>query len=404
MPLVDMRDMLDHAYRNGYAVGSFDLASLDFLEAVVAAAEDCRSPVIVSVAESDGQPYDFELAMAAAERAARGAAVPIAIHLDRGADQESAIRAINLGCNGVTVDAAHESFPVNVARTRRAVDMAHACGVAVEGELGHGAGGEGEHPGENQCTSVDEARAYVTRTGVDCLAISVGPVNGRSRGKPRPDFERLRRLRDAVKVPLVFRDGAGLSDEHCRRLISHGVAKINYHAALAEIAGERVRANARADGRCGYSGLFRGVQDSVRDEVGRVMRLWGSAGRAAEVLVQCRAWWPVEHVILYNVDGAEDDDVDAIMARGREQLARIPGVRRVVTGWAVTDKPKYRFCWLVEFVHEQVIASYRDHPEHVAFADRFFRPIAGDRVSIDFLHVNGAVPIPVTGEAHRRQA
>ena len=107
MPLVDMHDMLNHAYRNHYAVGGFDLVSLDFLEAILAAAENCRAPVILSLVESHFDHYDFELVMAATEKAARRATVPVAIHLDHGATLDSAVRAINHGCNGVMVDASH---------------------------------------------------------------------------------------------------------------------------------------------------------------------------------------------------------------------------------------------------------------------------------------------------------
>ncbi len=178
MPLADMRDMLNHAYRNGYAVGGFDLVSPDFLDPIIAAAENCRSPVILSLTESHVEHYDFELAMAAAEKAARRAAVPVAIHFDHGTSRESAVRAINLGCNGVMVKASSETFSDNVTQTRRVVEMAHACGVAVEGELGSVAGEAGEDttevPGETQYTSVAEAKAYVARTGVDCLAVSIG--------------------------------------------------------------------------------------------------------------------------------------------------------------------------------------------------------------------------------------
>jgi fructose-bisphosphate aldolase class II len=405
MPLVDMRDMLNHAYRNGYAVGGFDLVSLDFLEAILDAAENCRSPVILSLAESHFEHYDFELAMAATEKAARRADVPVAIHLDHGASHESAVRAINLGCNGVMVDASHESFPVNVAHTKRVVAMAHACGAAVEGELGYVAGVEGDdaarHPGENQYTSVEEAKAYVTRTGVDCLAVSIGTVHGRLRGKPKLDCERLRRINSAVKIPLVIHGGTGLADEQYRKLIAHGVAKINYYTALADAAGSRIRANARSDGRSGYTGLMTGIRESIRDEVERVMRLWGSAGRAAEVLVQCQAWQPVEHVVVYNVEHVPDTQVESMMARGREVLGSIPGVRRVITGWAASDSARYRFCWLIEFTHRAVIDSYREHPLHRQFAENVFRPIAADRLSLDFAHVDGMRSVPVSGVRER---
>lgn len=400
MPLVDMRDMLQHAYRNSYAVGGFNLVSLDFLEAILQAAENCRSPVILSLAESHFGYYDFELAMAATEKAARRAGVPVAIHLDHGASHESAVRAINLGSNGVMVDTSHESFPINVSQTRRMVEVAHACGVAVEGELGYVAGEEGDdatrHPGENEYTSVEEAKAYVARTGVDFLAVSIGTVHGRLRGKPKLDFERLKRINEAVKIPLVVHGGTGLAEEQYRRLISHGVAKINYYTALADVAGHRIRANARADARCGYTGLVKGIQESIREEIERSMHLWGSAGRAAEVLVQCQAWQPLEHVIIYNVAHALDAEVETMMARGREMLSTIPGVRRVVTGWAVDDKPRYQFCWLIEFTHRAVIDSYREHPRHRQFADELFRPLAVDRVSVNFEHVGAGPVLPVS--------
>lgn len=388
MPLVDMRDMLNHAYRNNYAVGGFDLVSLDFLEAILGAAEVCRSPIILSLAESHFAHYDFELAMAATEKAAHRARVPVAIHLDHGASLDSAVRAINLGCNGVMVDTSDEAFSVNVNRTRQIVETAHRCGIAVEGELGYVAGVEGEdadrHPGEAVYTSVAEAKAYAERTGVDCLAVSIGTVHGRMRGRPKLDFERLKRINSAVRRPLVIHGGTGLTEDQYRRLISGGVAKINYYTALADAAAKCIRENARADAGCGYTGLVKNIRERIRVEVERCMHLWGSSGRAAEVLMQCQVWKPVQHVITYNVEHGSESQVDTMMAQGAEVLAGIPGVRRVVSGRAVSENPKYRFCWIVEFAHKRVIESYRDHPEHVAFANSLFRPIADDRVSIDF--------------------
>jgi len=391
MPLVDMKDMLDHAYRHRYAVGGFDLVSLDFLEAIVAAAEATQSPVILSLAESHFEYYDFELAMAASMAAARRATVPVAIHLDHGASRESAIRAINLGCNGVMVDASTLAFEANVAATRAVTDMAHACGVPVEGELGYVAGVEGEdaekHPGEVVYTSPDEARAYVAQTGVDFLAVSIGTVHGRMRGQPQLDFERLAAINAPLKFPLVIHGGTGLSDEQYQRLIENGVCKINYYTALADAASASIRARVSADSGCGYTGLVREVRAAVQAETERMIRVFGSHGQAEAVLADARPWNPVEHVIVYNVSGVSDAQVESLMARGREVLSKIPGVRRVVTGWAVTEHPKYRFCWLIEFASEAVVASYRDHPEHVRFANELFRPIAGDRVSIDFVQV-----------------
>jgi hypothetical protein len=112
-----------------------------------------------------------------------------------------------------------------------------------------------------------------------------------------------------------------------------------------------------------------------------------AAGRAAEVFAAARPWREVEHLIVYNVAAAARDRVAEIMREGRAVLARIPGVRRVFTGDAVTPDATYRHCWLVRFSGEPVIAGYREHPLHKAFADQRFRPLADERISIDYIAV-----------------
>jgi len=391
MPLVDMRDMLNHAYHNGYAVGGFEPVSLEFVEAIIQAAESCRAPVILNFVEFHFEHFDFELLLATAEKAARRATVPVALHLDHAQSLDSVVRAINNGCNGVMLDASHAAFPANVALTRKVVETAHNCGVTVEGELGYDAGVQAvgdenaSYTGETSLTAIEEAKAFVERTGVDCLAVSIGTVHGHVRGRTKLDIDRLKRINEAVKIPLVIHGGSGLSDDQYRKLIAHGVARINYYTALSDISADRIRANVKSNGHGGYTGLIKGLRESIRVEVERCMVVWGSAGRAAEVIARCQLWEPVEHLIIYNVEGADDAQIETMMARGRVTLSQIPGVRRVSTGSAVRGQSKYRFSWMVQFTHPKVIDSYREHPVHAAFANQVFRPIAGDRISIDFL-------------------
>ena len=388
MPLVDMGDMLRHAYDNKYAVGAFDLVSLDFLEAIVRAAENKQAPVILSLAESHFEYFDFELAMAATVAAARRAKVPVAIHLDHGASLDSAVRGVRLGCNGVMVDASHLPFEQNVAATRAVTDMAHACGVPVEGELGYVAGVEGEdadkHPGEVVYTSVEQAKAYVERARVDFLAVSIGTVHGRMRGHPKLDIARLAQINEALRIPLVIHGGTGLADEQYRALIANGVTKINYYTALADVAGARIRENAARDARAGYTGLVRGVRDAIADECSRMIARFGSDGQADAVLKTARRWREVAHVIIYDADGSRDGTVEKMMARGHAVLRHIPGVRQVATGRAVNNTARYPYCWLIRFAQAPVIDSYRTHPAHAAFADEEFRPRAKERISIDY--------------------
>jgi fructose-bisphosphate aldolase class II len=392
MPLVDMKDMLQHAYRHGYAVGAFDLVSLDFLEGIMAAAERVRAPVILSLAESHFEYFDFELVMPAVEAAARRASVPVAIHLDHGGSLKSAMRAINLGCNGVMVDASHEPLSGNIQRTHAVVEMAHACGVPVEGELGYVPGIEGEdaelHPGEVSYTTPEEAKTYVEQTGVDFLAVSIGTVHGRMKGRPELDFQRLEQINEALGIPLVIHGGTGLSDDQFRRLIANGVAKINYYTALSDVAAKQINENHRAGASSGFTGLVKNIRTVVAAEAERCMRLWGGAGRADEVLSRCRPWMPVEHLIIYNVEGIDEVGAETMIAEGRRVLSAIPGVREVLTGEAVQDDAKYRYTWLVRFCHPAVIDSYRKHPDHVTFADTLFRPVAGERISIDYQAVD----------------
>ena len=392
MPLVNMKQMLEHAHHNGYAVGAFDLVSLDFLEGIMDAAERCQAPVILSLAESHFDYFDFDLVMPAVVAAAERASVPVAIHLDHGHSLESAVRGINRGCNGVMVDASHFALEENVAITRSVVEMARGCGVPVEGELGYVPGVEGEdaerHPGEIAYTSVEEAKSFVEQTGVDFLAVSIGTVHGRMQGEPRLDFERLQAINDALGIPLVIHGGTGLSDEQFRRLIERGVAKINYYTALADAAGSRIAANLDVGAR-GYTGLVQGIREAIAEEVERCIRLWGSAGRAAAVLQASEPWLPVEHLIVYSVKGLDEAGVEAMMREGRRVLRAIPGVLAVDTGRAVREDAAFRYCWRIRFCHPAVIDSYREHPEHVQFADRLFRPVAGERISIDYQLVEG---------------
>ena len=388
MPLVNMKDMLAHAHAQGYAVAAFDLVGLDFLEAIMSAVEKTQAPVILSLAESHFEYFDFELAMAATVAAAKRASVPTAIHLDHGHTLQSAVRGIRCGCTGVMVDASSHPFEENVRITKEVVDMAHGCGVPVEGELGYVPGVEGEdaerHPGEIAYTTPEEAVRFVAETGVDFLAVSIGTVHGRMKGEPKLDFERLAAINERLNMPLVIHGGTGLSDEQFRQLIANGVTKINYYTALSDAAAAVIAANVEK-GAKGYTALMNGVREAIAAECVRCIELWGSAGQARAVLAAARPWREVEHVIVYNAQGISEEEADAMTEEGRRVLSTIPGVRYVMSGKAVQQDAQYRRCWLTRFVQPQVIESFMHHPDHVRFADERFRPVAGGRISIDYL-------------------
>lgn len=388
MPLVNMRDMLYHAYENNYAVGAFDLVSLDFLEAVIDAAESCRSAVILSIAEPHFAHYDFELMLPAVEAAAKRASVPVAIQLDHGSSLESAIKAINLGCNGVMLDASNQEFSENIEQTRAVAEMAHECGVAVVGELGYVAGRVGEgaelHPGEASFTIPSEAKAYVERTGVDFLAVSIGTVQGHMDGRVKLDYMRLKQLNQAVNIPLVIHGGSGLNEDQFHKLTSNGVAKIDYYTALSDVAAKAMRKRSKENPNGSFTDLKKDVKDAIGAEVQRCLRQWGSAGRAAEVLARCDPWLSVEHLIIYNVDSHNVQLLNGIKSEGKRILSTIPGIREVFTGEAMEEHSKYRFCWSVRFTHKAALDSFRKHQSFDSFLKKQFNHNVTDLSRIDY--------------------
>lgn len=392
MPLVNMRDMLYHAYNNNYAVGAFDLVNLDFLEAVIDAAEDCRSAVILSIAEPHFAHYDFELFLPAVEAAAKRASVPVAIQLDHGRTLKSAVKAINLGCNGVMLDVSNQGFSDNIDKTRAITEMAHGCGVSVVGELGYVAGKEGEgakqHPGETAFTLPSEAKAYVERTGVDFLAVSIGTVQGRMNGRAKLDYVRLKQLNQEVNIPLVIHGGSGLNEDQFHKLTSKGVAKIDYYTALSDVAAKamRKRCNENSDGS--FTDLKKDVKDAIGKEVQRCLHQWGSAGRAAEVLERCEPWLSVEHLIIYNMDSDSKESLDSLVSEGKQILSQIPGVREVFTGEAMKEDSQYRFCWSVRFTHQAALDSFRKHEGFNDFLKKRLAPNTSNLINIGYLEKN----------------
>jgi fructose-bisphosphate aldolase class II len=161
------------------------------------------------------------------------------------------------------------------------------------------------------------------------------------------------------------------------------VAKINYYTALSEVAANAIKANA-SPGQKSYKAIAQGVRGAIRAEVERCNRLWGSSGRAAEVLAQCRPWREVEHIMLYNQPESLSEEESATMAlRSKETLAVIPGVRRVLAGTAVNGE-KRRRCWLVRLASPEVAASFNNHPAQLKVANSLSQHGATDRVAMDF--------------------
>ncbi|MCW8949290.1 MAG: class II fructose-bisphosphate aldolase [Sedimenticola sp.] len=367
MALVQMHDMLRHAYENKYAVGSFDVVSMDFLQGVINAAEQCRAPVILGLAEPYSDHFDMELLATAVESAARRSSVPVAIHYDHGSSIEGVIRGIRHGCNGVMIDASDRSLDENIATTKEVVEIAHACGVPVEAELGY----VPDNGNDLIFTTVDEARGFVRLTGVDFLAVSIGTVHGRFKGKPRLDYPRLRHINEAMQIPLVLHGSSGLSDDQLHRLIANGIAKVNCFTAITDRAVELLRRNARSKDE-GYMKLVTGIHEEMEKEATRLMRIWGCAGRAAEVMEQCHPWQGVDYVLKFNLPDVDSDEMAIITRRGRQVMLQIPGVREIKVSETLNgNNTSPQYCWQVSLASVEVVDYLKQHPEFIKFTRRY---------------------------------
>lgn len=237
MPLVTTKQMLLDAQAGHYAVGAFNVENLEFVMAVLAAAEETKSPVIMQTTPGTvkyaGLDYFFGMVKAAAERAS----VPVALHLDHGDGYERCMQALRAGYTSVMIDGSHVDYESNIALTKSVADAGIAMDVPVEAELGKVGGKEDDGPaveGENPYTDPDEAKEFVERTGCTSLAIGVGTAHGIYTETPHIEQSVVKAIRAAVDVPLVLHGTSGVPDEQVAEAVKNGICKVNYATELRQ--------------------------------------------------------------------------------------------------------------------------------------------------------------------------
>ena len=280
--LTSTLDMLHAARAGGYAIGGFNVYNLEGARAVVAAAEAERSPAMLQIHPSalahGGAPL-----IALCMEAARAASVPFAVHLDHSSVADAIRAALDAGVASIMADGSHLPYEQNLAFTAAMADLAHACGAAVEAELGRLAGSEdGLTVPEYQAklTDPDQAADFVARAGVDTLAVCIGNVHGHYRGEPALDFARLERLRWTVPIPLVLHGASGLPAPMVRRAIELGVCKLNVNTEVRDAYLAALVDGVSVDERLDLLDLMRATTDAMRAVVAAKLRLFGSAGKA----------------------------------------------------------------------------------------------------------------------------
>lgn len=234
MPLVTTKQLLLDARKDGYAVGAFNVENMEMVQAVIAAAEELDSPVIMQTTPSTVKYAGLDYFYANAKVAAEHASVPAAIHLDHGNSFELAMQALRAGYTSIMIDGSHGTFEENIAVSKAVADACHPSGVPVEAELGKVGGKEDDLDGgdQNPYTDPQQAKEFVEATGVDFLAVAIGTAHGVYKGIPKLDVERLSEIRKVVSIPLVLHGTSGVPNEAVKECIRRGICKVNYATDL----------------------------------------------------------------------------------------------------------------------------------------------------------------------------
>lgn len=228
--LVTTKELLEHAQENKYAVGAFNVNNMEIVQAIIEAAEETQSPVILQASQGGLKYAGVEYIAGLGKIAAEKASVPVAIHLDHGTDFEQIMQCVRNGFTSVMIDASKFPLEENIEQTKKVVEVAHAVGVSVEAELGKIGGTEDDitvDAREATFTDPQEAKRFVEETGVDSLAVAIGTAHGPYKGEPKLDFDRLETIRKTIDTCIVLHGSSGVPEEALKKAISMGVSKIN---------------------------------------------------------------------------------------------------------------------------------------------------------------------------------
>lgn len=237
MSFVTLCEVLAEAQKHHYAVGAFNANNMEIVQAIIEAAEEERAPVILQASQGALKYAGIEYITAMVKAAAQKATVPVVLHLDHGTSFAQAMQCLRYGFSSVMFDGSKYPLAENIAKTRQVVQVAHAMGVSVEGELGRIGGTEDDISVDEReafFTDPAEAEQFVRETGIDALAVAIGTAHGPYKGEPVLDFERLAAIKKVVPVPLVLHGASGVPAESIRKAIELGVCKINIDTELRQ--------------------------------------------------------------------------------------------------------------------------------------------------------------------------
>lgn len=230
MPLVTTKEMFQKAYEGGYAIGAFNVNNMEIIQGITRAAKSLNAPVILQVSAGARKYAAHGYLVAMVKAAAEETGLPIALHLDHGPDFETCKACIDGGFTSVMFDGSHLPYEENVAETKKVVEYAHAHGVVVEAELGQLAGIEDDvnvSDEDANFTDPNEVYDFVSRTGVDSLAIAIGTSHGAYKFKPGQNpqlrFDILKEIEQKLPgFPIVLHGASSVNQDHIKMINQFG--------------------------------------------------------------------------------------------------------------------------------------------------------------------------------------
>ena len=281
--LVTGKELLDKAHEGGYAVGAFNVNTMEQCQAIIAAAEETRSPVIIQASQGGLKYAGVKMISAMVKALAEDTDIPVALHLDNGTDFKQIMLCLRHGFTSVMIDASKLPLQGNIDTTKKVCEIAHAVGVSVEAEIGKIGGTEDDvtvSEREATFTDPDEAAKLVNETGVDSLAIAIGTAHGPYKGEPKLDFDRLELIKKKLDMPIVLHGSSGVPEASIRKAVSLGVNKINIDTDIRLSFSAAVRDFVDKSDAYDPRKIITPARDAMKETIKEKMIMFGSSGKA----------------------------------------------------------------------------------------------------------------------------
>ncbi len=288
MAFVTTKEMLKKAQKERYAVGAFNANNMEIIQAIIETAEEEKAPVILQASQGAIKYAGIEIIVALVKVMAEKVDIPVALHLDHGTDYFQNIKCLRAGFTSLMFDGSKLPFDENVEMTKKVVEIAHACDIPVEAELGQiGKMGDCDEPGvalervnENMAIP-EEAAKFVELTEIDFLAAAVGTIHGCRTPFAKLDIPRIEKIKELTGVPLVLHGASGVNDEEVKKGIAAGISKINIDTRIRMKFTEKMRKIIKTNPEeIDPRKILGPAKDAAKEIIRNRIRVFGCNGKA----------------------------------------------------------------------------------------------------------------------------